>query len=99
MAQILIAIFLGVLGTIILYQVIQSAIDNSRTAYEIREIRRLLQKQIEGSDGNDADSIQETEELDNFEILDIPFDLCPACGAKILPADKACSECGLSLDK
>ena len=95
MDQLFVFVALLFIGLIILYLVIQAAIDNSRTAGEIKEIRRLLQQLTEKNGATKSDAEDDMEELENYEILDIPYDSCPACGAKLVADDRECKSCGL----
>ncbi len=76
----------------ILYWVIQSAIDGSKTAEEIKQIRMILQKQYGESLKRDKQS------YDNYKVMDIPYDACPACGTAVKSEDKVCPSCGLNLN-
>lgn len=89
MNQFIVAIVFWIIGIVVLYLVIQSAIDNSRTANEIKEIRKLLEKQLQNN--------RDTGDTTDLEILNTAYENCPACGAKVAPEDKDCHDCGLSL--
>lgn len=92
-------IFLSILSLLILYFLIQSAIDGSKTAAEIKQIRMLLQKQYLASKGQNTEGqgMAPNEENGNYEIIDTPYDACPACGAYVQPEDTECKSCGLKL--
>lgn len=85
-------IILYLISLLILYVIIKSAIDNSETAENIRQIRIMLSKQYDEKD--DSNSNVPTE---NFKIQNIPITECPACGEKVSPTDKICPSCGLTL--
>ncbi len=89
---------IGLLITfLIIKAIIRAAIDNSKTSEEIAEIRRLLELLVEKNGVVLGDSKE--DELKNLEIMDTPFDTCPACGEKLSPDDEACPACGISLPK
>ena len=79
----------GVIFFIILYFVIQMAVDNSYTAQNIRLVREHLV-------GKTADEIEEDIE-EQYDITEIPINKCPACLSEVKPGDKECSSCGLYL--
>ncbi|OPX42823.1 hypothetical protein CLHUN_33070 [Ruminiclostridium hungatei] len=96
------------LGLLITFLLIKASIDNSRTSEEITEIRRLLQilvtdKKAGIREEADADTEEEVvaeaeaEELKEFEIMDIPYEKCPACGADISQDDGKCPSCDIAL--
>ncbi|WP_024831509.1 zinc ribbon domain-containing protein [Ruminiclostridium josui] len=90
--EIILYLFFVILFFGILYCVIQSAIDGSKTAEEIRMIRMILQKQYEKS------SEQNIQSDNNYEVMDIPYNVCPACGATLASEDSTCPSCGLNLN-
>ncbi len=90
-------IFIGI-GIVITLLTIRSAIDNSRTAEEIAEIRRLLKILVDNSEKLKLQSDNSEEAQQNYEILDTPIDICPACGIRIAEADKKCPSCGITLE-
>lgn len=94
----LLSIFLWIIGLFALYMIIKAAIDDSSTAREIREIRRLLQLIDKKIQGSMADPEEEKDDRRDYEIIDVPFDKCPACGSQISQTDTVCPSCGLSLD-
>lgn len=76
----------------ILYWIIQSAIDGSKTAEEIRLIRKILQKHY-------GESLKQNIPQDNnYEAMDIPYNACPACGATVKLDNNTCPSCGLNLN-
>jgi YgiT-type zinc finger domain-containing protein len=85
-------ILMAIIGLLILYAVIKSAIDGSETAENIRYIRMILSKQYTETDDNYSNIPKE-----NFKIENIPITECPACGEKISSTDKKCPSCGLTL--
>lgn len=100
---ILFLFFFG-LGLLITFLLIKSAIDNSRTSEEISEIRRLLQILVmektadkRGEENPDGAEAEEAGELLEYENGDIPYDTCPACGAKISPEDAKYPSCEIAL--
>lgn len=90
-------IFIGI-GIVITILTIRTAIDNSRTAEEITEIRRLLTTLVDNSEKLKLQTDKKEEEQENYEVLDTPIDTCPACGTKITEADKNCPSCGITLE-
>lgn len=94
----LLSIFLWIIGLFALYIIIKAAIDDSSTAREIREIRKLMQSIDQKVQGSAMDPEKEKDDLKNYEIIDIPYDKCPACGSQIAQTDTVCPSCGLSLD-
>lgn len=76
----------------ILYWIIQSAIDGSKTAEEIRLIRMILQKQY-------GESLKQNIQQDNnYEAMNVPYDVCPACGTTVKLDNNTCPSCGLNLN-
>lgn len=67
----------------ILHSVIRSAIDSSKLAANIREIRDFLQGQSAASSAPPGS--------------EKPGETCPGCGSKVRQEDKYCPECGLKL--
>ncbi|ACL76529.1 zinc ribbon domain-containing protein [Ruminiclostridium cellulolyticum] len=90
--EFLIPLSLCVVALFILYLVIKSAIDGSETAKEIRQIRMILQKQY----GKALKQIKQTD--NDYEVMDIPYYTCPACGANVKPENNTCPSCGLNLN-
>lgn len=100
---ILFLFFFG-LGLLITFLLIKSAIDNSRTSEEISEIRRLLQMLVmektadkRGEENPDGMEANDTGKQLEYDIGDIPYDKCPACGAQISPEDEKCPSCEIAL--
>ena len=90
----LIAFFIGIF---IMYIVIKDAIDNSETAVEIREIKKLLEKRDIVKDeelkrGDTKEAIILNKEQDIFT-----GEKCPACEEPLRVNDKECPSCGLTL--
>ena len=91
------------LGLFILFLVIKFAIDFSQTASEIKEVKLLLTK-IEKSLNNVTKTTEEqtaqqtAQDQESDNILDIPFDECPACREKVTLNDKKCPNCGIVLE-
>jgi hypothetical protein len=84
---------------IILYFVIRTAISNSEMAKNIREIRKLLDKDYAKLLKKPSDySNDKLELVDNFELLNVAYKECPACKGKLSPEDKFCSHCGITLE-
>lgn len=97
-AVIIFWLFIASLFFIVLHLIIRTAIDDSEMAKNIREIRKFLDKDYaklfkESSD----DSNDELELDDNFELLNVAYNECPACKGKISPEDTVCSHCGITL--
>ncbi len=88
---IILYLFFFILSLFILYLVIKSAIDGSETSKDIRIIRMILQKQY----GKTLKRKKQTDE--DYEVMDNPYDVCPACGGAVKPEDKTCPSCGLYL--
>jgi hypothetical protein len=101
----LMVILLWLIGSIIsimiLYWIIISAINSSKMARDINELKEILMNQY---------SIKPVEYEQNTEIIDhdnhsqsngvrneIIQEECPACGGKVLSIDQVCRSCGLSL--
>ncbi|AEY66757.1 hypothetical protein [Clostridium sp. BNL1100] len=94
--EIILLLFFFIVSLFILYGVIQSAIDGTETAKEIRQIRIILQKQYGKSlKENKPKNIQPNS---NYDIMDIPYDACPACGGTVKPENNTCPSCGLNLN-
>ncbi|WP_010245408.1 zinc ribbon domain-containing protein [Acetivibrio cellulolyticus] len=77
----------------VLYHVVRAAIDDTEMAKDIKFIRNAL-------DNNFASSNNEEEELeleDNFQLLNVAYDICPACKEKISPQDVECPHCRITL--
>ncbi|EGD46311.1 hypothetical protein Cpap_0924 [Ruminiclostridium papyrosolvens DSM 2782] len=90
--EIILFLFFTILSFCILYLIIQSAIDGSKTAEEIRQIRMILQKQY-------GESLKQNIPSDNnYEAMDVPYDTCPACGATVKLDNNTCPSCGLNLN-
>ncbi|MFC5467966.1 hypothetical protein ACFPPD_04485 [Cohnella suwonensis] len=68
---------------VILYNVIQAAIDNSKLAKDVRTLKKLLS-------GTDKEDI--SDESDDATYAD-----CPSCGHRVALNGTDCSECGLRL--
>jgi|GEM_PF-2460719 len=91
------------LGLLITFLLIKASIDNSRTSEEITEIRRLLQILVTDKKAGIRDEDAGTEEeavaeaLKDFEIMDVPYEKCPACGADISQDDDKCPSCDIAL--
>ena len=81
------------IGCIILYLVIRTAINNSRLLTELREIRKLLQENATGqvSVGTISNDVTPGNSEGYGE------GQCPACGAQITEEDKVCPSCDLTL--
>lgn len=90
-------LIIAVVIFIFLYLVIRTAIDDSEMAKNIREIRKFLDKDyaklLKASSDNFNDELD-----DNFELLNVAYNECPACKGKISPEDKVCSHCGITLE-
>ncbi len=95
--EFLVWLFFLVIGLIILYVLVQAAIDNSKTADEITEIRKLLQKLVENT--ADTKAAQDYEEPEGSGDIPLLYDTCPACGEKLSVSDAECPSCGLALRK
>lgn len=96
--EVLVYLFFVGIGVIISFMTIRAAIDNSKTAEEITEIRELLQILVKNStDIHNQDRVDQEKELENYEILDTPYDSCPACGANISQEAVKCPSCGITL--
>ncbi|EPR11915.1 zinc ribbon domain-containing protein [Ruminiclostridium papyrosolvens] len=90
--EIILFLFFFVVSLFILCGVIKSAIDGSETAKEIRMIRMILQKQY-------GKSLKQNKQSDNdYKVMDISYDTCPACGATVKPENNTCPSCGLNLN-
>ena len=92
--MILITIIFWLFCLLVLYLVIQWAIDNSKTAENIQEIRDMLAKQNLVSKGNVY-----SEEDNEISMGNLPEDECPACRANIKEEDQECPSCGLNFTK
>lgn len=44
-------------------------------------------------------SVEDLEPEDNFQLLGVAYNECPACREKILPDDRECPHCGIKLDQ
>ena len=91
--QILAIILVIAVAIFYLYILIQSAVDHSDTAQNIKDIKKMLAERFSNENNDSVNSKKE-----NYNILDIPFDECPACHAKVSPTDKKCPSCGLYLN-
>ncbi|MGF7058018.1 hypothetical protein [Brassicibacter mesophilus] len=92
MGELLFVILFYIVALYIIYWVIKGAIDNSKLAKDIKEIRKLLSMQYSKTPTESQDTYEE-------EIV-LPEDLteeCPACHEKISPTYKKCPSCGLTL--
>lgn len=90
--EIILFLFFTILSFCILYLTIQSAIDGSKTAEEIRQIRMILQKQY-------VESLKQNIPSDNnYEDMDVPYDTCPACGATVKLDNNTCPSYGLNVN-
>ncbi len=90
--EIILFLFFFIVWLFILCWVIKSAIDGSETAKEIRTIRMILQKQY-------AISLKQKKQTnEDYEIIDNPYDICPACGATVKLEHDTCPSCGLNLN-
>ncbi|MBU5443586.1 zinc ribbon domain-containing protein [Paenibacillus sp. MSJ-34] len=74
----------------ILYQVIQSAIDQSKMARNIQDIRDMLHQRK----NERAEAVKQASALANESII---FEECPGCGRKVKRDERICPECGLTL--
>jgi hypothetical protein len=84
----------------ILYYTVRAAIDDSEMAKNIRGIRRLLDKDYnELSDSASEEPNDELDLEDNFQLLDIAYDECPACKGKVSLNDRQCPHCGLTFNQ
>lgn len=90
--DIILFLFFFILSLFILYLVIKSAIDGSETSKDIRIIRMMLQKQY----GKSLKQKKQTNE--DYKVMDIPYDICPACGETVKAENKTCPSCGLNLN-
>lgn len=91
------AVFVAVFF-IILYLAIRAAINNSEMAKDIREIRKLLDKDYAKLFKKSSDYSNDELELDdNFELLNVAYKECPACKGKLSPDDSVCSHCGTTI--
>ncbi|HEX2925254.1 MAG TPA: zinc ribbon domain-containing protein [Ruminiclostridium sp.] len=93
----LIPIAFFILGLLILYLLIQAAIDGSKTAAEIRQIRIILQKQLDFRKQGNSCKTGQPDGIKECEVIDTPYDTCPACGAPASQEDTECKSCGLNL--
>jgi hypothetical protein len=72
--------------------IIRSAIDGSKMAQDIKEIRKMMEiNHVQVKEGNKLGY-----EEDN-KLGDIPDDECPNCHAKVAVEDRTCPQCGLNL--
>jgi DNA-directed RNA polymerase subunit RPC12/RpoP len=82
------AIAIWFFGTIIfffiLYSVIRAALDDSKLAKNIQDIRDILYKEKSKIINNNVKEEELVEE-------------CPACGRKVKQNETTCPECGLKL--
>lgn len=81
-----VSFIVAVVGLIIWYALITTAINSSQLAQDMREIKELLQKQAwmdltASTPESDADADEQ----------------CPACGAGVQSTDEECPSCGLAL--
>lgn len=81
-----VGLIVSVVVLIIWYALITTAINASRLAQDVREIKELLQKQA----GMDPATVA-TETDANAD------EQCPACGAGVQSTDAVCNSCGLTL--
>lgn len=87
-------LFVTFIGFAIIYFVIKTAIDSSMSTGELIKIRKLLEELVENGKCNKI-----IVEEDTAEILDTPYNICPACGAEVLAEMTKCPSCGLTLVK
>lgn len=87
-------IFMWLIGIFIffavLYQVIQSAIDQSKMAANIQDIRDMLHHMK----NERAEPIHQESALEHESEI---FEECPGCGRKAKRDERVCQECGLTL--
>ena len=94
MEQFMSGVFYWILGFAILYIVIRSAVSSSQATAELRKIRILLQMQYDNS--NKSKQVSDDSKQYN-EILNVPYNTCPACNAIVSEDDNNCPSCGISL--
>lgn len=88
MDSILSLLICTIVPVVILYLIIKAAIDNSQTAANIKDIKRVLYE---------LSNKQIIEPEEEITLLDLDYNKCPACHAKISEKDEKCPSCGISL--
>jgi len=71
----------------LIYWIVTSALDSSKLATEVSELKQLVQQLI-----NDRDNPANTTRQGMFELH---TEQCPACGASISTEATTCTECEL----
>ncbi|MCC3373117.1 hypothetical protein [Cohnella sp. REN36] len=104
--SVLLAAIFGIVGLVILYSLIQSAIDQSDTAKTLREIRDLLERQLAASGARGRPDVHSEHSLDlqgdaiGTDLSSTQPDadeVCPGCGTIVSEDRFSCPECGLTL--
>lgn len=104
--SVLLAAVFGIVGLVVLYSLIQSAIDQSDAAKTLREIRDLLERHLAASGAGGRPETQSayspdlqgdaigTDHSSNPPDAD---EVCPGCGTIVSEDRFSCPECGLTL--
>ena len=91
---IVVVIIIAGIGLYIWYHLIQSAIEQSKMAQHIKEIRDLLVELHKDKNIQTQSQVQETP--DSVQ-PSYDTECCPACGKRVTMDNTLCPECGLTL--
>jgi hypothetical protein len=92
--DIILLLFTWIIGLVVLYYVIRSAIDNSEAAGYLREIRNML-REMQHPPAKEKGPREDI--INDITYHQYPDDQCPSCGRKVASTDKTCPSCGLTL--